>query len=343
MAARRILVTGAVGFIGFQLSRRLLLNGWEVVGIDNLNDYYSVTLKEARLKVLCSFPGFTFHRLDVSERQSVDLLFKTETLGRESPVIHLAAQAGVRYGMINPSAYIQSNIIGFFNLIEACRTANVPHFIYASSSSVYGGNQQLPYSPKDNVDHPVSFYAATKKSNELIAHVFASSYGLPVTGLRFFTVYGPWGRPDMSYFLFTKAILAGEPIQVFNFGDMQRDFTFVDDIVDGLVSLIDRPPRANPLWDAMDPDPGSSWAPYRVYNIGSHSPVPLMEFIATIENALGKKAIIEMQPMQTGDVKATYADIEDLRHEVGFNPKVSIEQGIPKFVEWYLDYYQNGA
>ena len=336
---RRILITGAAGFIGFHLTKRLLNQGWQVLGVDNLNDYYEVSLKEARLRLLQENSNFCFEKLDLADSVGLRRLFQSFSIDNDTPVIHLAAQAGVRYGLKNPSAYIQSNIIGFFNLIDLCKDAHTPHFLYASSSSVYGGNQRLPFSESDNVDHPVSFYAATKKSNELLAHVYSHTYNLPTTGLRFFTVYGPWGRPDMAYFSFTKAILAGKPIQVFNYGEMQRDFTYIDDIIDGVVNLIDRPPAADPNWDMMIPNPASSWTPYRVFNIGNHRSENLMEFIATLEKALGKRAIIEMQPMQMGDVKATHADIDRLRQEIGFTPKTTIQEGIPKFVKWYREYY----
>jgi len=339
-SGRKIVVTGAAGFIGFHLSRRLLSEGWQVIGIDNVNDYYDVTLKEGRLGILNGLSGFSFHRVDLSDGDGVSKIFESSGVNSNVPVVHLAAQAGVRYGIENPGAYVKSNIIGYFNLLEACRASKVPHVLYASSSSVYGGNQRLPFTTHDNVDHPISFYAATKKSNELMAHVYSYTYGLPTTGLRFFTVYGPWGRPDMALFIFTKAILEGKPIKVFNYGDMQRDFTFVDDIVEGITRLIDKVPVANPAWDGMNPDPSISWIPYQVYNIGNHRSEKLLEFISVIEESLGRKAIIELKPMQPGDVSATFADIDDLHRDVGFSPKTSIREGIPKFIDWYLDYYK---
>ena len=336
---KRIIITGAAGFIGFHLSRHLLNEDWKVIGIDNLNDYYDVTLKEARLRILQDHKGFTFNRLDLADRASLEELFQRESIDQSVPVIHLAAQAGVRYGLENPGAYIHSNIIGFFNLIDLCKEAQVPHFLYASSSSVYGGNQRMPFSEGDNVDHPVSFYAATKKNNELLAHVYSYTYNLPTTGLRFFSVYGPWGRPDMALFLFTKAIIEGKPIQVFNNGDLQRDFTYIDDIVEGVAELIEHPPTSRPDWDALKPDPATSWVPYRVLNIGNHRSEPLMEYISVIEKALGRKATIEMKPMQTGDVKASYADINRIYELISFIPKTTIQEGIPRFVEWYREYY----
>ncbi len=336
---RKIVVTGAAGFIGFHLSRWLLSDGWQVIGIDNLNDYYAVSLKEDRLRVLNKSAAFAFHRIDLTDGVALRKVFEDHGVDSSVPVIHLAAQAGVRYGIENPGPYIQSNIVGTFNLLEACRAVKVPHFLYASSSSVYGGNQRLPFTTHDNVDHPISIYAATKKSNELLAHVYSYTYGLPTTGLRFFTVYGPWGRPDMALFIFTKAILEGKPIDVFNHGNMQRDFTYVDDIVEGIAKLIDRAPIANADWDAMNPDASSSWVPYKLYNIGNHRSEPLLEFISVIEQTLGRKAIIELKPIQTGDVTATFADITDLQNDAGFSPRTSIGEGIPKFVEWFLDYY----
>ncbi len=335
----KIVVTGAAGFIGFHLSRRLLTEGWQVIGIDNMNDYYALSLKEDRLKNLQNFDGFSFNRIDLSDNGAVRKVFDESGIDNLVPVIHLAAQAGVRYGIEHPEAYIQSNILGYFNLLEACRALKIPHFLYASSSSVYGGNQKLPFTTHDNVDHPISFYAATKKSNELLAHVYSYTYELPTTGLRFFTVYGPWGRPDMALFIFTKAILEGNPIQVFNHGIMQRDFTYVDDIVDGIVRLIDHIPAANSTWDGLNPDPSSSWVPYKIYNIGNHRSESLLDFISVIEQALGRKAIIELKPIQTGDVEATFADIADLQEDVGFSPRTTIRDGIPKFIAWFLEYY----
>lgn len=340
MNSNRILITGTAGFIGFHLAERLLTEGWHVIGIDNVNDYYSVSLKEARLKILDEYPCYSFHRVELADNKELLGVFLKESIDKTIPIIHLAAQAGIRYGMKNPHAYINSNITGFFNLLELCKTAQTPHLLYASSSSVYGGNQHLPFSTHDNVDHPISFYAATKKSNELLAHVYSYTYSIPTTGLRFFTVYGPWGRPDMAYFVFTKAITEGNPIQVFNYGNMRRDFTYIDDIIEGIVRLINYPPKPNPDWDGMNPDPSSSWIPYKVYNIGNSRSERLMDFISVIEKTLGKKAIIDMQPLQIGDVEATYADIEDLHRDVGFVPKTTIREGIPKFIEWYLDYFK---
>lgn len=339
MHRSRVLVTGAAGFIGFHLARRLLAQGRPVVSIDVVNDYYSVALKEDRLRLLRQFPEFSFHRVDLADRGAVEEVFAQERLDDSVPVVHLAAQAGVRYGLKNPAAFVQSNLVGSFNLLEACRAAGTPHLLFASSSSVYGGNKRLPFSVHDNVDHPISIYAATKKSNELMAHVYAYTYGLPTTGLRFFTVYGPWGRPDMALFLFTEAILHGRPLRVFNYGKMWRDFTYVDDIVEGIVRLIERAPSPDPAWDGLNPDPGTSWVPYRTYNIGNHQAVPLLEFIGVIEQALGRKAELELCPIEVGDVAATYADIDDLQRDVGFVPRTSIGEGIPKFIEWYLDYY----
>lgn len=333
----RVLVTGAAGFIGFHLSHRLLDDGHEIVGLDNLNDYYSVDLKRDRLAQLQAREGFTFANLDLEDRSAMEQLFADHAL---DAVINLAAQAGVRYSLENPRAYISSNIDGFMNILECCRHANTGHLIYASSSSVYGLNTQMPFSVHDNVDHPVSLYAATKKSNELMAHTYSHLYGLRTTGLRFFTVYGPWGRPDMALFLFTKAILSGEPIKVFNQGQMRRDFTYIDDIVEGITRLLDKPAEANSQWDSGQPDPGSSCAPYRLFNIGNNQPVPLMDFIAAIETALGREAQKEFLPLQAGDVPATYADIEALADYVGYRPGTDISTGIQNFVDWYRDYYR---
>jgi UDP-glucuronate 4-epimerase len=332
----KILVTGAAGFIGFHLTLRLLERGDEVVGFDNLNDYYDVTLKGARLKQLEGRNGFTFIRGDLADRDGMARLFAE---GRFNKVVHLAAQAGVRYSLINPHAYIDSNISGFMNILEGCRHNGVEHLAYASSSSVYGANTRMPFSVHDNVDHPVSLYAATKKANELMAHTYASLYQIPCTGLRFFTVYGPWGRPDMALFLFTKAILEGKPIDVYNEGKMRRDFTFVDDIVEGVIRVTDRTATANPAWSGDQPDPGTSYAPYRIYNIGNNSPVELLRFIEVLEEKLGKKAIRNLLPIQPGDVPATCADVDDLMRDVGFAPKTSIEEGIGRFVDWYREYY----
>ena len=333
----KILVTGAAGFIGFHVSKSLLERGDDVVGLDNMNDYYDVSLKEARLKILDSYENFKFIRCDLADRATIERLFKTEDFER---VINLAAQAGVRYSLKNPYSYIDSNVVGFLNILEGCRHNGVEHLVYASSSSVYGANTKMPFSVHHNVDHPISLYAASKKANELMAHTYSHLYGLPTTGLRFFTVYGPWGRPDMALFLFTKAILAGEPIKVFNFGDMERDFTYIDDIVLGVVRVTDRIPAGNPEWSGNNPDPGSSYAPYRLYNIGNNQPVQLMKYIEVLENTLGKKAQKEFLPMQPGDVPKTYADVEDLMEDVGFKPSTPIEEGIRRFVEWYRGYYK---
>ncbi len=333
----KILVTGAAGFIGFHLCKRLLAGGDDVTGLDNLNDYYEVRLKRDRLSQLREKSNFRFIECSLEEREPVEALFSS---GQFDKVIHLAAQAGVRHSLQNPHAYISSNIVGFMNILEGCRHNNVKHLVYASSSSVYGSNTQMPFSVHHNVDHPISLYAATKKSNELMAHTYSSLYGLPVTGLRFFTVYGPWGRPDMAYFSFTGAILAGTPIDVFNNGLMRRDFTYIDDIIEGIVRVSDAPPAANPQWDRTCPDPGTSYAPYRIYNIGNNKPVELMYFIETLEQCLGKKAVINLLPIQPGDVPETCADVDDLMRDVGFKPSTSIEDGIARFVEWYRSYYR---
>ena len=332
----RILLTGAAGFIGSHVAITLLERGDDVVGIDNLNDYYDPTLKEARLARLTNRPGFAFHKLDVADRPGMARLFAD---GGFDKVIHLAAQAGVRYSLENPHAYIDSNIVGFTNILEGCRHNGVKHLTYASSSSVYGANTAMPFSVHQNVDHPLSLYAATKKANELMAHTYSHLYRLPTTGLRFFTVYGPWGRPDMAMFLFTKAILAGKPIDVFNNGQMRRDFTYVDDIAEGVVRTSDRIAPANDAWDGRAPDPGTSLAPYRLYNIGNHNPVELMYLIETIEKALGRTAQKHMMPLQMGDVPATYADVEDLTRDTGFTPATPIEVGVERFVKWYRAYY----
>lgn len=333
----RILVTGAAGFIGSALSQKLLARGDSVYGIDNLNAYYDVSLKEARLALLTAKPDFEFRKLDVSDRDGMADFFKKEKF---DAVVHLAAQAGVRYSIENPHAYIDSNVVGFCNVLEGCRHSKVKHLVYASSSSVYGTNVKLPFSERDNVDHPVSLYAATKKANELMAHTYAHLYGLPCTGLRFFTVYGPWGRPDMALFKFTRGIIEGEPIQVFNHGKMTRDFTYIDDIVEGVVRVTDRPARPDPAWSGAQPDPATSRAPYRVYNIGNNRPVELMQYIRVLENCLGKKATLEMLPMQPGDVPATYADTAALGNDVGFRPDTPIETGVMRFVDWYKSYYK---
>jgi UDP-glucuronate 4-epimerase len=332
----KFLVTGAAGFIGFHVSRRLLDRGDEVVGFDNLNDYYDVRLKYARLAQLEGRPQFRFVKADLADREALQQLFATE---RPEVVIHLAAQAGVRYSLENPHAYVDSNLVGFINILEGCRHHGVRHLAYASSSSVYGANTRMPFSVHHNVDHPVSLYAATKKANELMAHTYSHLYRLPTTGLRFFTVYGPWGRPDMALFKFTQAILAGEPIDVYNHGRMQRDFTYIDDIVEGVVRVADRVAMANPAWSGDAPDPGTSLAPYRIYNIGNHSPVELLYFIEVVEKCLGRQAEKRLLPIQAGDVPATYADVEDLTHDVGFQPATPIEEGIARFVAWYREYY----
>ena len=334
----KILVTGAAGFIGFHLSRRLLSAGRTVIGIDNLNPYYEVRLKEDRLAILAKERGFRFARLDIADRGAMTDLFL-----REKPplVVHLAAQAGVRYSLTNPYAYLDSNLTGFLNILECCRHYGTSHLIFASSSSVYGGNTKMPFSVHDNVDHPVSLYAATKKANELMAHAYAVLYGIPCTGLRFFTVYGPWGRPDMALFLFTRAILAGEPIDVYNEGKMERDFTYIDDIVEGIIRVMARPPTLDPEWNGACPDPAGSFAPYRIYNIGNSQPVALLDFIAALEKHLGRKAIMRLLPLQPGDVPATYADVADLATEVGFQPATTIEEGIGRFVAWYQEYYHH--
>ncbi len=329
------LVTGAAGFIGFHLSKRLLSEGCPVIGLDNLNDYYDVNLKKARLAILEQEHNFKFVFANLEDRAAIENLFSENEI---HIVINLAAQAGVRYSLQNPYAYIDSNIVGFINILEACRHNEIEHLVYASSSSVYGSNEKMPFSTSDNVDHPVSLYAATKKSNELMAHTYSHLYGLPTTGLRFFTVYGPWGRPDMALFLFTKAILNDEPIKVFNHGDMERDFTYVDDIVEGMVRVIAKPPRSNPHYNMTNPDPGSSYAPYKVYNIGNNEPVRLLNFIETLEMCLGKTAIKKLLPLQAGDVPATFADVADLIEDIGFRPITPIDKGIKEFVRWYIGY-----
>ena len=332
-----ILVTGVAGFIGFHVTQRLLDRGDQVIGLDNINDYYDVRLKQARLAQLKGREGFSFVKLDLANRQGMRDLFVEEPIKR---VVHLAAQAGVRYSLVNPHAYTESNIEGFLNILEGCRQGHIEHLVYASSSSVYGGNTHMPFSIHDNVDHPVSLYAASKKANELMAHCYAHLYRLPCTGLRFFTVYGPWGRPDMALFIFTKAILEGKPIEVFNQGKMRRDFTYIDDIVEGIIRTLDHPATANPAWSGEKPDPGTSSAPARIYNIGNHQPVELLHFIEVLEQALGRKAEKMLLPLQQGDVPATYADIEDLTHDVGFKPATPIEEGIPRFVKWYREFYR---
>jgi len=336
----KILVTGAAGFIGFHTSKKLLDRGDEVVGLDNLNDYYDVRLKLSRLEILRKYPNFRFVKLDLADREGMAALFAAEKFQR---VIHLAAQAGVRYSIQNPLAYVDSNVVGFANILEGCRHNGVEHLVYASTSSVYGANTKMPFSVHQNVDHPLSFYAATKKANELMAHTYAHLYSLPVTGLRFFTVYGPWGRPDMALFLFTRNILAGKPIDVFNHGHHRRDFTFIDDIAEGVVRACDRVAQPNHAWDSDAPDPGSSRAPYRLYNIGNNQPVELMRYIEVLEACLGRKAEMNLLPLQQGDVPDTWADIEDLQRDVGYTPATPVEVGIRRFVDWYLEYYKGGG
>lgn len=333
---KKLLVTGAAGFIGFHLSQVLLNRGDAITGIDNLNEYYDVNLKRARLSQLESHKNFRFVKAGIENREMMEHIFKE---GEFDVVVNLAAQPGVRYSLKNPYSYIDSNIVGFTNILEGCRHNQVKHLVFASSSSVYGTNAKIPFSVDDNVDHPVSLYAASKKANEMMAHTYAHLYGIPCTGLRFFTVYGPWGRPDMAYFSFTKAIIAGKPIDVFNHGDMKRDFTYIDDIVEGIVRVMDKIPQPNPDWDRAHPDPGSSYAPYKLYNIGNNNPVQLMRFIEVLESNLGKKAEKNMLPMQPGDVPLTYADVDELIKDVGFKPTTSIEEGLQKFVEWHRSYY----
>jgi len=335
----KYLVTGAAGFIGSHTAQRLLARGDEVVGLDNLNSYYNVQLKQDRLDRLIGQPGFTFERIDLVDRDALKTLFAREKF---EIVIHLAAQAGVRYSLTNPEAYVDSNLVGFVNMLEACRHHGVKHLTYASSSSVYGANTLMPFSVHHNVDHPVSLYAATKKANELMAHTYSHLYKLPTTGLRFFTVYGPWGRPDMALWIFTQAILAGKPIQVFNEGKMRRDFTYVDDIVEGVIRTADHTASPNPAWTSTHPDPATSFAPYRVYNIGNNQPVELMHMIEVLEHHLGITAVKEMLPMQLGDVPATFADVDDLVADVGFQPRTSIDEGVGKFVKWYREYHKQG-
>lgn len=331
----KILITGAAGFIGSTLSRKLLNLNHEIVGIDNLNDYYSVSLKESRLELIENI-NFTFYKTNLEDNIAIDEIFKVE---KPDVVVNLAAQAGVRYSIENPRAYIDSNIVGFMNILESSRHNEVKHLIYASSSSVYGANTSLPFSVHDNIDHPLSLYAATKKANELMAHTYSSLYNIPTTGLRFFTVYGPWGRPDMALFMFTKNILEGKPINVFNNGEMMRDFTYVDDIVEAITRLVEKPAQPNPEWTGENPDPGTSYAPYKIYNIGNNSPVRLMDFIEAIEEKTGKKAIKNFMPLQAGDVPATYANVEDLYRDIDFQPETNIKDGVGKFVDWYVSYY----
>jgi UDP-glucuronate 4-epimerase len=348
----KYLVTGTAGFIGSHTAQRLLDRGDEVIGLDNINDYYDVNLKFDRLKKAgiepseikygekvhsAAFKRYSFIRLNLEDRAGIEGVFKQEGFDM---VCHLAAQAGVRYSITNPHAYIESNIVGFQNILEACRHNNIKHLAYASSSSVYGLNANYPFSTHDNVDHPISLYAATKKSNELVAHAYSHLYGMPTTGLRFFTVYGPWGRPDMALFIFTKAIIEGRPIDVFNDGEMQRDFTYVDDIVTGVIKVLDNPPKGNPDWSGKAPDPSCSISPYRIYNIGNNSPVKLMDFIDAIESSLGKKAIKNFMPMQAGDVPATWADVNDLVKDLCYAPSVDVREGVKRFVDWYKDYFR---
>ena len=349
----KILVTGTAGFIGFHLAKRLLERGDEVVGLDNINDYYDLRVKYGRLKETGishdsdieygklytseRYSGYRFIKLNLEDRAAIEALFEKE---RFDKVCNLAAQAGVRYSLTNPHAYIDSNIVGFINILEACRHHEVEHLVYASSSSVYGLNETMPFSTHDNVDHPISLYAASKKSNELMAHTYSHLYGLPTTGLRFFTVYGPWGRPDMALFLFTKAILEDRPIDVYNYGNMQRDFTYIDDIVEGVVRVIDHPPKGNPEWSGKHPDPASSKAPYKIYNIGNNNPVKLMDFIEAIEKAVGKEAKKNLLPIQPGDVPATYADVSDLVEDLRYKPDTPIEEGVKAFIRWYREFYR---
>ena len=335
----KILVTGVAGFIGFHLSKKLLFENYHVIGIDNLNDYYDPSLKSSRLDILKNFDNFTFHKVDLKDKNEIDYIFAKF---RPTHVINLAAQAGVRYSIENPFAYVDSNLIGFMNILEACRKYPVKHLLYASSSSVYGGNKIVPFSTNHNVDHPVSLYAATKKSNELMAHTYSHLYGIPTTGLRFFTVYGPYGRPDMAYFSFTKDILTGNPIKIFNHGKMERDFTYIDDIVEVILKLINKVPTANKEWDESKDNLSASFAPYKIYNIGNNSPVQLMRFINILESALGKEAEKVYLDMQPGDVLRTYADVSDLERDINFKPLTGIEEGIGKFVEWYKEYFKVG-
>lgn len=332
----KILVTGAAGFIGFHLSKRLLDRGDTVVGLDNLNDYYDVNLKKARLSQLETHAGFRFVKEELADRTAIEELFTTEKFDK---VVNLAAQAGVRYSLKNPHAYVESNIVGFTNVLEGCRHNGVKHLVYASSSSVYGANESMPFSVHDNVDHPLSLYAASKKANELMAHTYSHLYGLPTTGLRFFTVYGPWGRPDMALFLFTRAITEGKPIDVFNYGKHRRDFTYIDDIVEGVVRTLDHTAEINPDWSGKNPDPGTSKDPWRVYNIGNSKPVELMRYIEVIEECLGKTAEKNLLPMQPGDVPDTYADVEALKQDIGYSPSVTVEEGVGHFIKWYKEYY----
>lgn len=333
----KILVSGCAGFIGFHCAKRLLEQGAEVVGLESLNDFYDVNLKKARLSQLTSQPRFQFFRMDISDCEGTSRHFRDEKFNQ---VVHLAAQAGVRYSLINPHAYVSSNVVGFANILEGCRHNGVKHLVFASSSSVYGANTKVPFSVHDKVDHPISFYAATKKANELMAHAYAHLYGLPCTGLRFFTVYGPWGRPDMALFLFTKAILEDKPIDVFNYGEMRRDFTYIDDVVDGVLRVLEKIPQPDPEWKGEHPDCGTSSAPYRIYNFANHKPVNLIDFVHKLESKLYRKAIINFLPMQAGDVPATFADVDDLVRDVNFKPQTSIKDGIGHFIDWYQSWYR---
>jgi UDP-glucuronate 4-epimerase len=333
---RNVLITGAAGFIGFHLAKRLIARGDNITGIDSLNDYYDVSLKNDRLKQLKTLSLFSFIKADLADRTLIEDLFSK---GKFDIVVNLAAQPGVRYSLKNPHAYIDSNIVGFLNVLEGCRHNRVKHLVFASSSSTYGANTKMPFSVHHNVDHPVSLYAATKKANELMAHAYANLYAIPCTGLRFFTVYGSWGRPDMAYFLFTRAISEGKPIDVFNHGKMKRDFTHVDDITEGVMRVMEKVPKPNPDWDRTDPDPSTSYAPYKIYNIGNNNPVELIRFIEILENCLGKKALKNYLPMQDGDVPATFADVDDLIKDTGFKPAITLEDGLKEFVDWYRGYY----
>jgi UDP-glucuronate 4-epimerase len=332
----KILVTGSAGFIGAELTYQLLNRGDQVIGIDNHNDYYDPALKEARLKRFSEHPNYLHLRADLADRKAIDQIFESH---RPQRVVHLAAQAGVRYSIENPLLYIDSNLVGFAHVLEGCRKVKVEHLVYASSSSVYGSNSKMPYSTHQNVDHPLSLYAATKKANEVMAHTYSHLYGIPSTGLRFFTVYGPWGRPDMALFKFTKNILEGKPIQVFNHGKHRRDFTYIDDIVSGVIRVLDKPAQPDPDWKSENPDPSTSKAPWRLYNIGNNRPVQLLDFISALEKALGRPAIKELAPLQAGDVLETYADVSDLMKDFGYQPKTNVTEGISKFVEWYKSYF----
>ena len=336
-SSRPVLITGTAGFIGFHLSQRLLAEGRQVIGLDSMNEYYDVSLKQARLERLKAFPHFRFEQVDLTQRDRILALFQT---AMPEIVVNLAAQAGVRYSLTNPHAYAESNLNGFLNVLEGCRQTSVGHLVYASSSSIYGGSTRMPFSVHESADHPLSLYAASKKANELMAHTYSHLFALPTTGLRFFTVYGPWGRPDMALFIFAKAILAGEPIDVFNHGNMQRDFTYIDDIVEGIVRVMRHPATTNPDWKSVEPDPATSDAPFRIHNIGGNSPVQLNRLIEVLEDALGRKANRNLMPLQPGDVPATFADVSSLEEATGFKPQIPIEIGVPRFVEWYREFYR---